>query len=89
MREEAVGLYRAGVFYPSFAFRGEERLDKKNVYNYELEGTLEWAFPPVLPLCLSVFFFFTSFVPGRCVCLPVSLYSPDLIRFSFLILFLI
>ncbi|GAB5037404.1 2og-fe oxygenase [Nannochloropsis oceanica] len=47
MREEAVGLYRAGVFYPSFAFRGEERLDKKNVYNYELEGH-EWDYAPSL-----------------------------------------
>ena len=49
MRGEAVGLFKAGVFYPSFAYRGEEKLDKKNVWNYELDGTVVRAFPPSLP----------------------------------------
>ncbi len=33
-----MGLFKAGVFYPSFAYRGEEKVDKKNVWNYELDG---------------------------------------------------
>ncbi|EWM20493.1 prolyl 4-hydroxylase [Nannochloropsis gaditana] len=47
MRQEASGLFQAGVFYPSFAYRGDERLEKKNVWNFELDGH-EWDYAPSL-----------------------------------------